>query len=190
MSKKPFYTIESGDFSKYLWHSINNAFDFGGRASQKECFVFLVAYFTFNLLNIVWALSAPMNGYTIGVKPIDVFVTSVGALLGGILGPIFPALYIIFLVGSFLVTVSLYVRRYHDSNRSGWWVLALFAVQGVSAIGFVKLAVYLGASQAALPLNPLFLVSSLILQYLIFYLALFNEPSKGKNQFGEPPVYR
>lgn len=79
---------------------INKYVDFNGRARRKE-------YWMFFLFNII----------------ISFVVSLLGALIGGKNGLFtvsLPALYTLFI---FLPSLAVTVRRLHDTNRSGWWVL-------------------------------------------------------------------
>jgi len=73
--------------------------DFGGRARRKE-------YWMFGLFNII----------------IFIALTAIEAAVGGpgILG-------ILYNLGTFIPNLAVTVRRLHDTDRSGWYVLVLLA---------------------------------------------------------------
>ena len=48
---------------------------------------------------------------------------SIISLFVGIVSVFFPPLYFIWVIGTFLPNLSVGVRRLHDSNTSGWWIL-------------------------------------------------------------------
>ena len=75
--------------------------DFQGRAQRSEYWYFVLAYF---LLLVAAALIAYMLG-------------------GG--RAIFPVLGLV-LLGIFLPSLAAQVRRLHDTNASGWWILLAF----------------------------------------------------------------
>lgn len=79
---------------------INKYVDFSGRARRKEYWMF----FVFNII-------------------ISFVVALVGGLIGGrdgLLTVSLPGLYTLFI---FLPSLAVTVRRLHDTNRSGWWIL-------------------------------------------------------------------
>ncbi len=53
--------------------------------------------------------------------------------------------YLVLSLASFLPSLSVTVRRLHDTNRTGWWIMLPFGAMILFFIGFI----------AALTLNPL-----------------------------------
>ena len=41
----------------------------------------------------------------------------------GVLSIAWPPIYFIFMIGTFIPNIAVAVRRLHDSDYSGWWVL-------------------------------------------------------------------
>lgn len=74
-----------------------NYFNFADRANRTE-------YWLFVLINLVISLA----------------VLLIGGLLGKSIG---LALYWLFTMATLIPSLSLCVRRLHDTNRSGWWFL-------------------------------------------------------------------
>ena len=102
------------------------AFDFKSRSSRTEFWYFylftviigmigiqLDQYFSLQLINI--NLTASSNGVII-------------------LGHFYAFTYFLFLVPS----LSLYIRRLHDTDRSGWWLLIMI----IPFIGFVTITMF------------------------------------------------
>tara|TARA_R110002095_G_scaffold25573_3_gene26184 strand:+ start:1296 stop:1691 length:396 start_codon:yes stop_codon:yes gene_type:complete len=79
---------------------INKYVDFSGRARRKE-------YWMFFLFNIIISFVVSLLGGLIGGKD-------------GLLTLSLPSLYTLFI---FLPSLAVTVRRLHDTNRSGWWIL-------------------------------------------------------------------
>ncbi|WP_448188991.1 DUF805 domain-containing protein [Azospirillum sp. sgz301742] len=83
-------------------------FSFSGRASRKHFWLFMIAYLV--ILAVVMGVdSATMNMEDPGV----------------------PWLSIAVLVVSLWPALAIQVKRWHDRNKSGWWIL----IQLVPAIG-------------------------------------------------------
>ena len=78
--------------------AVQNSFVYQGRASRS-------AYWWFALVMAI--------AYVI--------VLAIGVASGS--GAVLGILYSLFAVGALLVGLSLSVRRMHDTNRSGWWLL-------------------------------------------------------------------
>ncbi|QAY75883.1 DUF805 domain-containing protein [Sphingosinicella sp. BN140058] len=76
--------------------------DFNGRSRRKE-------YWSFVLLYVVCLVAAIIVEGVLGMS---------GAV-GGVYGPLSALLILVFFVPALAVSV----RRLHDTDRSGWWVL-------------------------------------------------------------------
>ena len=114
--------------------------DFSGRARRSE-------YWYFVLFNMLAAIAATLVDQVIG----------------------YPVVYIAYLLAAFIPGLAVFVRRMHDTNRSGWWFLIAF----VPLIGAIVLLVFLvqdsdaGANQYGLnPKNPVALEDD-ISQHLV-----------------------
>ena len=92
----------------------NHYFDFQGRATRKQFWMYLL--FTF-LLGIVLGIVARINA-TVG-----------------------SALTIVATLGLLLPNLGIAVRRLHDIGRSGWWIL-IGLVPVINMIGGIVLLVF------------------------------------------------
>jgi len=79
---------------------INKYADFSGRARRKEYWMFL-------LINILVSIAIGIIGTIIGDSR-------------GLISVSLSGLYALFI---FLPSLAVTVRRLHDTNRSGWWIL-------------------------------------------------------------------
>ena len=86
--------MESGNPFNYYVKAIKNYVTFSGRATRPE-------YWYFFLFNII----------------VGIIVGGVGTFLGT---DLLKDLYTLFI---FLPCLAVGVRRLHDSDRSGWWIL-------------------------------------------------------------------
>ena len=86
--------------------------DFSGRSRRKEYWMF------FLFVMIVYAVILIAGG---GFGSLE----EPGALFSGLTG----ILFLLFVLVSFIPSIAVQVRRLHDQNRTGWWIL----------IGFVPL---------------------------------------------------
>ena len=90
--------------------------DFSGRASRSEYWYFVLFYFLISIvLSIVDAVTGTLNPNT-----------GVGLLSG------------VFALAMIVPSISVNVRRLHDIDRSGWWLLLIFAI----VIGWIVLLVF------------------------------------------------
>ena len=98
--------------------------DFNGRSQRKEYWMFLLLFL------IVYAVT-----FTIMLA---------GGLGGSEPGPLFwlgGALLFIFVIGSFIPSIAVQVRRFHDQDKSGWFVLLNFIpyIGGIIVLVFMCL---------------------------------------------------
>ena len=99
---------------------------FQGRASRSEYWWFGLAFMLFIIAASVVFFA--INGITGG------FDTDAGVgVLGGIVLIAAAIGYLALIVPAIAVTV----RRFHDKDLSGWWVLAGFVLGAVPGIGFL-----------------------------------------------------
>lgn len=95
----------------------NHYIDCAGRASRTQYWMFVLMQFIFAVVLLV--LSAVTNG--------------------NILGTVFNALYIVYVLALILPAFALALRRLHDTDRSAWWIL----ISLVPLIGSLILIVFL-----------------------------------------------
>lgn len=94
--------------------------EFDGRSRRKEYWMFTLLYV------IVYAICLVFGGVLAGEDP-----------SGGI-GMIFVLALVVFVVGSFIPSLAVTVRRLHDTDRSGWWIL----ISLVPLVGPIVLLVF------------------------------------------------
>jgi uncharacterized membrane protein YhaH (DUF805 family) len=88
----------------------NHYVDFEGRASRQQFWMFILLY-------VVFAIALAMVEVAVGLD--DILTSIYGLVL-------------------FLPYLGLAVRRLHDINRSGWWIL----IGLVPLVGFIVLLVF------------------------------------------------
>ena len=82
-------------------------FDFQGRIRRRDYWHFFLTY-------VVLGLVIGYFGSTIGRK---------GQILHGL-----------FILGMLLPNLGAVVRRLHDQERTGWWIMILFVLPGIGAL--------------------------------------------------------
>lgn len=92
---------------------------FSGRASRSEYWWFIVALALAYIVAII-----------VG--------SAINEQLGGLL-------YVIVALGTFLPTLAVLIRRLHDLDRSGWWIL----IQLIPLVGPILLIVWLASRGTA-----------------------------------------
>ena len=100
------------------WYTkvLKNYAGFSGRARRTE-------YWMFTLFNII--ILGVLSGLMTATK-------------GGALGTLFSILYFAYAIAVFIPSLAVGVRRLHDTNRSGWWIL----IGLVPLVGAIVLIVF------------------------------------------------
>jgi uncharacterized membrane protein YhaH (DUF805 family) len=154
--------------------------EFSGRSRRMEYWMFqlfmFIVYMAMVMLMMVVGGGALMMG---SGDPTTVMAA------GGAVMVIF-GLYAVFALAMFIPSLAVSVRRLHDTNRSGWWLLAPISGYVIMMIGTVL--------AATSPDNPGLggviamvggiAVLGLALTLLVF---MFLEGTRGPNNYGPDP---
>jgi uncharacterized membrane protein YhaH (DUF805 family) len=144
--------------------------EFSGRSRRKEFWMYtlgvFILYVVMVILFFVLGGSALMS---MGSNPAGM----AGAIMSmGAFGLIFLLVWLALLIPTIAVTI----RRLHDTDRSGWWLGALFGLAILMQIAArMSSALYMIVALAYL---------ALAIALLVFYCL---EGTKGPNRFGEDP---
>ena len=189
--------LGKGDVMEWMLMPLKRYADFSGRSRRMEYWMWVVFQMliavAFWILTIVIAGSAVMalGMGSSGKDPGAVVAAGVGMGIGIVL---LFALY--GLLGLFLIIPSLAVavRRLHDTNRSGWWLLAPLACECVAFLAFGMAGASAGtngSSGAAVPAMIGFIAVigalGLGLMLLVF---MFLDGTPGPNRYGPDPKNR
>lgn len=95
-------------FNTYFLDIIKNKYAlFDGRARRKEFWMFV-------LVNVL-------------ISTIFMIIMSIGYNIASVLGWLLYAIYGVFELAILVPYIALGIRRIHDTNHSGWWVIVPFA---------------------------------------------------------------
>lgn len=99
-------------------------FTFKGRASRSEYWFYTLFMF------LVWMVLAAAFFGLGGFDAVETLeFTTMNYIFGGIA--------LIVFVGLYIPSIAVMVRRFHDRNLSGWWVLAVFVLSNIPYVGFL-----------------------------------------------------
>ena len=153
--------------------------DFSGRSRRMEYWMWVLfqvlIYFAVIILTMVMGGGMLMAGADPGAMM---------AAGGGLM--IIFGLYALWALGTLIPSIAVAVRRLHDTDRTGWWVLAPLApylvmiVAGMMAAGSPDS----GGLAAILALLAMIAMVVLSLVLLVFY---FLEGTRGPNRYGPDP---
>lgn len=77
----------------------NNYFNFEGRATRKQYWLFFLFFF---IISMIWGAFAGMDNF---------------------IGTLFGIVYALYILAVIVPLLSIGARRLHDRNLSGWWQL-------------------------------------------------------------------
>lgn len=130
--------------------------DFSGRSRRME-------YWMFALFTTLVALVLMGPGvFSVFAAAADPMAEEVGAFGGvGTMGVVGLGLYSLFALAIFVPSLAVIVRRLHDRDMSGWWLLGFFVASLIPLIGFVA--------------------------SIAFIVIMFLPGTAGENRFGPDP---
>ena len=159
-----------------IWYfrALKKSFVFSGRARRAEYWYFML----FNIL-VVLAILALLVPFVviIALLPVSHPLSSPHVILLSILIP--PSLYMLVI---FLPMLALSVRRIHDINLSGWWILLSFLLPMISEI----VLLFFKFNGTTLPDLRLFDWLLQLPSIAIVILAMIKG-NEGENRFGPDP---
>ncbi|MFN4096003.1 MAG: DUF805 domain-containing protein [Sphingomonas sp.] len=160
-------------------------FDFRGRSRRKEFWMYtlfvVIVSIVLSILDSMLGLGGDMSGSS---DVTDGSAAVGGALSGGLLANLFSLITII-------PSLAVSVRRLHDVDRTGWWVLLpllpVFVGAVAMGIGAAQMAMGGGTGMGGIALvgGGLLLVGLICAIVLLVWYCTAGTP--GPNRFGEDP---
>jgi uncharacterized membrane protein YhaH (DUF805 family) len=159
---------------EWMFMPLRRYAEFSGRSRRMEYWMF--ALFQFLLFFVFWALMIAVAGSYFMTGDLRGIVAAGGAIM--ILCAVFGLIWLALLVPA----IAVGVRRLHDTNRSGWWLLAPVAASVLTNI-VGRASNSLGSASAV------GLVGSLITLVLSIVVIVFMllDGTRGPNRFGDDP---
>lgn len=153
-------------------------FDFKGRSRRKELWMYTLFVIMVSIVLMFLDSALGLGGSTTGDTELtDTSMAAAGAASGGWLTTIFS-------LATLIPSIAVSVRRLHDLDRTGWWILlpvAPYLLGVVLAIGGIAAG---GGAMAGvgLVLFGVALITAILL--LVWYCM---PGTAGPNRFGEDP---
>lgn len=163
---------------EYMFMPLRRYADFSGRSRRMEFWMWqlfqFIVYIGIVVLMMVFGGGAMMMG-----DP-NALVAA-----GGVIFLVF-ALYGIYALAVLIPSLAVAVRRLHDTERSGWWILAPLAGYLLAIIGGVMAASSPDSAGVGgiIALVGFVVMFGLGLTLLVFY---FLEGTRGPNKYGPDP---
>ena len=154
--------------------------EFSGRSRRMEYWMFFL--FQFLLYIAFYVLMFVLIGGSalmmMGRSDPSSAGAGAAAVGGGVL--ILSLLFLLVWLGMLISSLAVGVRRLHDTDRSGWWIVAPLAGYLIAIVGVV-------ARSQALTLIGGLAAFGLFITLLVFY---FLDGTPGTNRFGPDPKNR
>ena len=100
---------------------------------------------------------------------------------GGQVSPFFSIILLAFTIIYIILDLAVTIRRIHDLNKSGWWLLLIFPP---AIIGIILFAI---SDWLELLSIVLMIISSVLVIIFTFWLGFFSG-ARGENRFGSNPL--
>ena len=167
-------------FVESIKHNFSHYADFKGRAQRSQ---FWWWYLFVIIAQAVLTAADSAFGLQLGKSESDVTVgdTTIPVASNGV-----GVLSTLFALAIVLPTLAVAVRRLHDTDRTGWWIIAP-ALAYIAAGVAVAIAIAAGAGLFVLALLGFgFLVAFILaIVLLVFYI---QKGTAGPNRFGADPL--
>lgn len=155
--------------------------DFSGRSRRMEFWMWVLFQFllgmAFMVLMMVLGGAAMMSG-----DPGQMMAAG-GAVL------IIYILYLLMALAFLIPNLAVTVRRLHDTNRSGWWIMLFWGPYLLMIVSSFAIGASAASGGNAMAGGVLGLVSmlALIVGGLVLLVFMFLEGTRGPNQYGPDP---
>ncbi len=157
--------------------------DFSGRSRRMEFWMWVLFQF---LIGIVFLVLIMILGGAAVISGEPSQVMAVGGVIAVLYG-----LNLLLMLAFFIPNLAVTVRRLHDSNRSGWWIMLfwgpyLMIIVSLVVVGAGAVAASKGG---ALTGGILYMLSALglLVGSLVLLVFMFLEGTRGPNHYGADP---
>lgn len=155
--------------------------DFSGRSRRMEYWMWIVLQVIIYVA--VMVLTMIFGGGAMMMMGDPTSAMAAGGIIMVILG-----LYFIWELAVLIPSIAVGVRRLHDTNRSGWWILAPIAPYLVAIVSMMGAAT--SGSQGGMAAGGIItlvcMLAALVLGLTVLVF-MFLEGTKGPNKYGPDP---
>jgi uncharacterized membrane protein YhaH (DUF805 family) len=157
--------------------------DFSGRSRRQE-------YWSWVLLQVIVGIGFLVLMMIVGGSVLASGSLS-GAASGGIAIMLIGLLELVWALACLVPNIAVTVRRLHDTNRSGWWILAPLVPYLVALFSMVGgISSGSGGGMAAAGMIGLLCILAAGVLGLVVLVFMFLEGTPGPNRFGADPKGR
>ncbi len=168
---------------EWMFMPLKRYADFGGRSRRMEFWMYQL------FLILLWIVIFVVM-MVVGMGAAGLAANGGQPSAGGMVGMIaamgmFGIVILVVWLGLLLPTLAVAVRRLHDTNRSGWWIMIAIVPYLISmALSIMAMSAQsTGLSGIAMIFSLLQLIGAIVL--IVFYCL---PGTSGPNQFGPDPL--
>jgi uncharacterized membrane protein YhaH (DUF805 family) len=165
---------------EYMFMPLRRYAEFSGRSRRMEYWMWVVFQFLVGIL--FWVLMMVVGGAALmtGGGP-GAMMAAGGSII------IVAALFMLAWLGLIIPGIAVGVRRLHDTNRTGWWLLAPIVPYVFVLVGSAM--VRAGSPGAGAAVALVCGIAALLL-WLTLLVFMFLDGTRGPNRFGPDPKAR
>lgn len=172
---------------EFMFLPLKRYAEFSGRSRRMEFWMWVLFQFLLGCAFLIAFLGLVGSAIFAGnmESPEQMFASG-GAALGLIL------LWVVVVLAFFIPNLAVTVRRLHDTNRSGWWVMLYWGPYLASAFmtpAITGAAMNGGNLETMMGVSLIFSSAQLI-GALVLLVFLFIDGTPGQNRFGPDPKGR
>jgi uncharacterized membrane protein YhaH (DUF805 family) len=154
--------------------------DFSGRSRRMEYWMWVLFQFLIGM--VFWVLMFAVGGGAMMSGDPNALASAGAGML------VIWALYMLLALAFFIPNLAVTVRRLHDTNRSGWWILAPMVPYVIAFVSIMGAAA--SGSQGGLAAGGIIGMVAVLaaiglgITLLVF---MFLEGTRGPNKYGPDP---
>lgn len=157
--------------------------DFSGRSRRMEFWMWVLFQFVIGMAFLI-VIMAVGGAAMLSGDPTQLMA------MGGVVLVIY-LLNFLLMLAFFIPNLAVTVRRLHDSNRSGWWVMLFWGPYLVMLLSLFVVGAGAASNnqEGAMAGGMLYLLSfiALLAGGLVLLVFMFLEGTRGPNQYGPDP---
>jgi len=154
--------------------------EFSGRSRRMEYWMFFLFQFIVGIVFQVLVMTTVGGAAAFGARPSSMMAA------GGVMMVLF-GLYALFALAMLIPNIAVGVRRLHDTDRTGWWLLAPF---GPYLLTFVFFGMALGGNSSIAGMLAMISMLAAIGLAITLLVFMFLDGTKGPNKYGPDPKGR
>jgi uncharacterized membrane protein YhaH (DUF805 family) len=172
-----------GDVMEWMLMPLKRYADFSGRSRRQEYWSWILFQVIIYIAVLVLLMLVGGSAFMTGDVQSAMAVGGIAFLIIG--------LYLIWELVILVPSLAVAVRRLHDTNHSGWWILAPlvpYLIAFVAAIGGMSSGS--GSGLKAAGLVTMLCVLAAIVLGLVLLVFMFLDGTPGANRYGPDPKGR